>query len=171
MQYPTQVWTPLRPRTASDIQSMEEPVMKLMITQGVISTDFHQCMYGLVSVDRLGPAPAKKPTRVLSSHPAFAESLSRQCDGTHRHAILVGKSACSRAAQYPRAMCDAMLKAVDVIKKSLAESSGDTTNCVWGSGEFAARRATTEPLQALCTLEAECQEEDDWHWQEDQDLH
>ena len=67
----------------------EEPVMKLTITQGAISTDFHQCMYGLVSVDRLGPAPAKKPTRVLSSHPALAESLSRQCDGTHRHAILI----------------------------------------------------------------------------------
>ena len=68
-------------------------------------------------------------------------------------------------------MCDAMLKAVSVIKMSLAELNDDLTNCKRGSGETAARRATTEPLQALCTLESECQEEDDWHWQEDQDLH
>jgi len=112
-----------------------ESVMKLTITQGVILTDFHQCMYGLTAVDRLGPAPAYKPTRVLSSHPPPAEALTRPCDGTHRHAHLVGKSACSRAAQYPRAMCDAILKAVDVIKKSLAESYHDTTKCRGGKWE------------------------------------
>ena len=106
----------------------------MMYKDGVNKSTFHQCMYGLTAVDRLGPAPAYKPTRVLSSHPALAEALTRQCDGNHRHAHLVGKSACSRAAHYPRARCDAMLKAVDVIKKSLVESNEDMTNCKWGSG-------------------------------------
>ena len=100
-----------------------EPVMKYMITERVISTEFHKCMYGLVAVDRSGPALAYKPTRVLSSHPALAEALRRRCDGTHRHAQLVGKSACSRAAQYPRDMCNAILKEIDVIKKSRVELS------------------------------------------------
>ena len=100
-----------------------ETVMKLMITEGVISTDFHQCMYGLAAVDNFGPAPAYKPTRVLSSHPALAEALTRRCDGSHRHAQLVGKSACSRTAQYPHDMCKAILKALDVIKKSRVELS------------------------------------------------
>ena len=105
-----------------------ETVMKLMITEGVISTDFHQCMYGLVAVDRLGPAPAYKPTRVLTSHPALAEALTRRCDGSYRHAQLVGKNACSRAAQYPHDMCNAILKAIDVIKKSRVELSSYQTS-------------------------------------------
>ena len=71
-----------------------EPVTKLMVTKSVISTDVHQCMYGLTAVDHLGSAPAYKPTRVLTSHPALAEALTRRCDGSHRHAKLIGKSAC-----------------------------------------------------------------------------
>jgi hypothetical protein len=112
-----------------------EPVMKLMITEGVISTDFHQCMYGLVAVDHLGSAPAYKPTRVLTSHPALAEALTRRCDGSHRHAQLVGKSACSRAAQYPHEMCNAILKAIDVIKESRVESNAYLTSGKGGSGQ------------------------------------
>ena len=83
-----------------------EPVITLMITRGVISTDFHQCMYGLVAVVRFGPAPAYKPTRVLSSHPALAEALMRKCDGTHRHAHMVGKGCmlpgCTTSTRYVR---------------------------------------------------------------------
>ena len=78
-----------------------EPVMKLAATEDVIATEFHQCMYGLEAVDQLGSAPAYKPTRILTNHPSLAEALTRRCDGSHRHAQLVGKSACARAAQYP----------------------------------------------------------------------
>ena len=99
-----------------------EPVMKLIATKGVISTEYHQCMYGLTAVGRLGVAPAYKPTRVLTSNPALAETLTRRCNGSHRDAQLVGKSACSRAAQYPHGLCDAILKATDVIKKTRIEA-------------------------------------------------
>jgi hypothetical protein len=121
-----------------------EPVMKLMITKGVISTDFHQFMYGLTAVDHLGSAPAYKPTRVLTSHPALAETLTRRCDGSHRHAHLVGKSACSRAAQYLHDMCKAILKATDVIKKSRVEPNADPTSDNGGSGQDLARGPPTE---------------------------
>ena len=42
--------------------------------------------------------------------------------GGHRHAHLVGKTACAKAAQYPRGMCEAALKAVAVIKSSEEET-------------------------------------------------
>ena len=78
-------------------------------------------------------------------------------------------------------MCQAILKAVDVIKKGREElnsylACGRGTQ--GGSGEGSARFPTTEPLQALYHIsemkaqyEDMCQEDDDWHWQEDQDLH
>ena len=37
-------------------------------------------------------------------------------------AHLVGKTACTKAAQYPKEMCEAVLKAVAVIKQSMEES-------------------------------------------------
>ena len=58
----------------------------------------------------------------MTNHEALAEALSRKCTGGHRHAHLVGKSACTRAAQYPKEMCEAVLKAVAVIKKSVEEA-------------------------------------------------
>ena len=75
---------PLTPRAWS-----LEPLLKMMITKGVFPTEFHQCMYGLTAVGHLGAAPAYKPTRVLTSHPALAEVLARRCDGSHRHAHLI----------------------------------------------------------------------------------
>ena len=118
--------------------SEHESVMKLRITEGVIETEFHQCMYGLTTVDWQGSAPAKKPTRVITSHPALAGALTRRCDGRLRHAQLVGKSACSRAAQYPHEMCRAILIATEVIKKGNEELVSYLTHCEEtqeGSGE------------------------------------
>ena len=79
-------------------------------------------MYGLKARDAMGEAPAYKPTKMMSNHEALAEALSRQCDGKHRHAQLVGKTACTKAAEYPQDMCAEVLKAVAVIKKGLEES-------------------------------------------------
>ena len=44
-------------------------------TENVIKTTFHQCMYGLMGVDREGPAPAYKPTSVLTNNVALAGVL------------------------------------------------------------------------------------------------
>ena len=49
-----------------------ESVMKLAATKDVITTEFHQCMYGLTAHDHLGSAPAYKRTRILTNHPALA---------------------------------------------------------------------------------------------------
>ena len=86
-------------------------------SDGVTKSSFHQCMYGLMSKDSEGWAPAYKPTSVLTNHPALAEVLQEGCSGNHRHAQLVGKGACSRAACYPRGLCDAVVKGIEVIKK------------------------------------------------------
>ena len=40
----------------------------------------------------------------------------------HRNAHLVGKTACTKLALHPEAMCKAVVKAGAVIKKSLEES-------------------------------------------------
>ena len=40
----------------------------------------------------------------------------------HRHAHLVGKTACTKAAVYPEEMCTEVLKAVAVIKKGIEET-------------------------------------------------
>lgn len=76
-------------------------VVNMMYCDGVTKTTCHQCMYGLVSSDHQGVAPAYKPTSVLTNHPALAEVLQKRRSGDHRHAQLIGKGACSRAACYP----------------------------------------------------------------------
>ena len=85
-------------------------------------TTMQQCMYGLKTTDAQGEASAYKPTTIVTNHEALAGALSRKCMGGHRHAHLVGKTACTKAAQYPREMCEAVLKAVAVIKKSVEET-------------------------------------------------
>ncbi len=99
-----------------------EAVKKMVMRQGVDISTMHQCMYGLKARDTMGEASAYKPTRVLTNHEALAEALSRQCNGMHRHAHLVGKTACTKAAVYPEEMCTEVLKAVAVIKKGIEET-------------------------------------------------
>ena len=48
-----------------------------------------QCMYGLVSRDNQGTAPAKKRTRLITNLCAAEIFLTRQCDGQHRHVHLL----------------------------------------------------------------------------------
>ena len=88
-----------------------EVVQKMVMKQDVEISTMHQCMYGLKARDTMGEAPAYKPTRMMSNHEALAGALSRQCDGKHRHAHLVGKTACTKAAEYPKDMCEEVLKA------------------------------------------------------------
>ena len=87
-----------------------DEVMKLAYQEGVERTTFRQCMYGLEARDHRGVAPAYKPTSVLSNHPALVEVLQTRCSGNHRHAQLIGKSACTQAACYPSGLCTAVMK-------------------------------------------------------------
>lgn len=73
-------------------------------------------MYSLEARDQMGPAPAYKPTSVLTNHPAFAGVLQDKCAGGHGHVQLVGNQACSRAAAYPRGLCDAVVRGIQIVK-------------------------------------------------------
>ena len=97
-------------------------------TENVIKTTFRQCMYGLVSWGQLGPTPAYKPTSVLTNHPALAGVLQEQCTGGHRHAQLVGKRACTQAAVYPRGLCEAIVRGVQIVKAALEETPTSPEN-------------------------------------------
>ena len=94
-------------------------VVKLPFHDGVMKTTFHQCMYGLEARDPHGVAPAYKPTSVLTNHLALLEVLGKRCDGRHRHAQVIGKSACSQAARHPPGLCAAVVKGIQVIKKKI----------------------------------------------------
>ena len=87
-----------------------DEVLGMAYTENVIKTCFHQCMYGLMGRDHLGPAPAYKSTSILTNHPSLAGVLQEQCAGRRRHAQLVGKHACTKAAVYPRGLCEAIVK-------------------------------------------------------------
>ena len=75
---------------------------------GVVTGD--QCRYGLKThCAGGGKAPARKPTRFMSSAPAILERLSLRCRGTHRHHPLLGDRRASAAAIYPPGLCRAVL--------------------------------------------------------------
>ena len=77
-------------------------IKEMMTKRDVWVTTMHQCMYGLRTKDAQGEASAYKPTTTVTNHEALAEALSRKCTGGHRHAHLVGKNACTKAANYPK---------------------------------------------------------------------
>ena len=91
----------------------------LQMIDGVELVQGDQCQYGAMA--RRGKhrgSPVLKPTGFLSNSPKILEALSKRCSGKHgacsrpeggRHAILEGKLA-HDAAQYPRGLCQAMLK-------------------------------------------------------------
>ena len=56
-----------------------EVVKRLWSEEGVRAVVADQCEYGLVSRDRWGSAPAKKPTRFLTNSWHVAEALSTRC--------------------------------------------------------------------------------------------
>ena len=153
-----------------------DTAMKLATMEDVITMEFHQCMYGIEAVYHFGSAPAYKPTRILTSQPTLVEALTRRCDGSHRHAQLVGKSACARAAQYPHGLCKSILDATAIVRKHRDEQRAYVLE-VEGIQEggcgvpLAARQAyVTEARESLRSAELEdmCQEDEDWKWQEEE---
>ena len=69
---------------------------RLRARAGVTEATVHLCMFGLVSRDSFVEAPAKKPTRILTTSTAIRDMVSRTCDKQHRHVQLVsGRAAAS----------------------------------------------------------------------------
>jgi hypothetical protein len=84
-------------------------IVQLRARSGVGAVVAHQCEFGLeTSADGGGRAPAKKPTRFMSSSPAVLAALSRRCQGGHAHAPLLGGTRARDAAVYPPALCEAI---------------------------------------------------------------
>jgi hypothetical protein len=84
-------------------------VAKLLATPGVGAVDADMCQFGMTtSTASGGQAPAKKPTRFMSSSPAMLEVLSKKCRGDHVHAPLLGGTRARDAAVYPPGLCRAI---------------------------------------------------------------
>ena len=67
------------------------------------------CQFGMTTSEEGGvQAPARKPTRFMSSSPAILEALTRRCRGDHSHAPLLGGTRARDAAIYPPELCEAI---------------------------------------------------------------
>ena len=66
------------------------PGVRRLITNGDLSTTFHQCMYGLMSPAGVEPREIwYKPTTLLHNKPTFAAIESR-CNASHTHTRVLG---------------------------------------------------------------------------------
>ena len=83
-------------------------LMDLSNMNGVQSLVLDQCMYGLVSADREGSAPARKSTRILTNMLGAERFLTSRCDHGHRHVELLNNRA-KAAQEYPRELCQAFV--------------------------------------------------------------
>ena len=89
---------------------MEKCMKDLASDPTVMRTEIDQCAYGLVSKDKEGVGPAKKPTSFLTNSIGPVNALSKRCGGCERHVHLVEGSA-RAAQQYPRNCVEPSLKA------------------------------------------------------------
>ena len=99
--------------------------------------------------------------------------LKGRCDGGHRHVQLIGKSACTQAAQCPPGLCSAIVKGIQVIRKSLDELASAREKILRDGRQEPGGRATitgagssvdyldacAEDLLYECELEDMCEEE------------
>ncbi|CAK0825490.1 unnamed protein product [Prorocentrum cordatum] len=83
----------------------EAPIANLLSWHGdkpplYETVTLHQCMYGLT--DSYGD-PIRKPTRMMVPNGScFSDWLERKCDGSHKHADMVGRSAeLAQASAWP----------------------------------------------------------------------
>ena len=109
--------------------SWSEPEMqKLINMNGVFIVELDQCMYGLTSTDKIGRAPAKKPTRFITNMEPALACLSLRCDRNHRHVLLENGRA--RAAQiYPEKLCKAIIECY-IMAKSDKQDEPENANAM-----------------------------------------
>ena len=88
----------------------EECVQEMLDTPGIVTGIRHMCRHFMWALNQQGPGLVKKPTRIMSSHPALCEALQRRCCGNHRHVHLEGGGRCADAARYPFQLCEQIVK-------------------------------------------------------------
>ena len=89
--------------------------MAMMKDVGVCSIDM--CAYGLKSQDKFGEGAARKRTRLMTNCPALLECMRRQCEGGHRHVILVDGRA-GPAARYTESYFQQIVKCIEAQRLS-----------------------------------------------------
>ena len=82
-----------------------DPVVRLLVLDGVDFVDFDMCGYG---------TPYKKPTRIMSNIPGI-QRLARKCCHLSHESPWVGRK-CIAAGEYPKSLCRLMSL---VLKSSL----------------------------------------------------
>ena len=98
--------------TAWQLPEMVEFIMK---TDAVIA-DTCMCAFGMTAVDEIGSGLVKKETRIMTSSPEVAKRVTRQCQGGHRHVLLISGSA-KHAQVYPRSFCNMICEGIAAQKK------------------------------------------------------
>ena len=78
--------------------------------KGVTCLVLDQCMYGLVSEDQEGVAPARKTTRIATNLWGAERLLSTRCNRAHRHVQLVDGKA-KKAQEYLGVLCQSFVDA------------------------------------------------------------
>ena len=82
---------------------------------GVFCSDFHQCMFGLIT--KVGKEPTLKPTRFMSNVTTIRLKFDGAfCKGHHKHRALEGSEGGEKrsrhAQRYPPELCQAFAQAV-----------------------------------------------------------
>ena len=124
-------------------------MVQLLAMPGVGATVAHQCAFGLWASTPSGShAPAKKPTRFMTSAPAVLEALSKRCPGGHAHAHMVGGTRARDAAVYPPGLCAAIARGASEQRRRDSQAGGVRAVRAWrdARGQQAARAGTAVHL-------------------------
>ena len=97
------------PATATSWKILE--MLELIAAPGIEITTVDMCAFGMKSEDTLGESLVRKSTKILSNSEEIIKSISRRCDGSHRHIQMIGGKA-KNAQIYPRAFCQAVCEGI-----------------------------------------------------------
>ena len=104
-------------------------IKNLLEDERVLMTRTDMCRFGMRTTfakPEEGTGPAKKPTGFMGSSWCIADELARQCEGGHKHAPLMGGERTSKAAIYPKALCEAIARGL--MKQKKFEQDGIRTS-------------------------------------------
>ena len=84
-------------------------MMELALRPGVDRIIVDMCAFGLKSTDEEGEGLVEKTTALLTNCPGLVETMSRRCEGGHRHVHLISGRA-KAAQEYTQEFCESVTK-------------------------------------------------------------
>ena len=106
-----------QPKTARSWS--EEEVARVRRLPGVQVVECHMCRFNM----RVHAKLNKKPTFIMTNCQPIAKRLDVQCDGSHEHDRLEGRSMTKQAQKYPEEFCQAI---VEGLKEALSRVNAET---------------------------------------------